>query len=275
MRPLRQRVWTELESGEIRADVFWGSDPLVYNALEARGALSPFQPEAVASFRPEFQVDHDYTLVSERYGVIIYNSDALHVENVPTSFADLADPSLRERIVHADPTQSATALALVAGLYEISGNDWTLETRLRDNGLFLARRNGDVPMKIQEGEFDAGIAPHDPITRLRKKAQKEGYPLPLAIAWPSEGAIAIQRPIAISRNPARPAENQQIAEAFVRFLVSRKAQNMMANFGFVSVRSDVPVPSIVPEDVVVSRLDWETLTDRQEMIADEFAALFH
>lgn len=100
--PLRQRVWTELESGEILADVFWGSDPLVYNALDDRGALDPFVPEDFDALRPEYRVNRNYTLVSERYGVIIYNSDVLSGDQVPASYADLAESDLNGRITHAD-----------------------------------------------------------------------------------------------------------------------------------------------------------------------------
>jgi iron(III) transport system substrate-binding protein len=108
-----------------------------------------------------------------------------------------------------------------------------------------------------------------------KEFDKQGYPLPLDIAWPAEGAIAIQRPVAISLNGARPAVNQRIAEDLVRFLVSEPAQRAMLNFGFVSVREGLPMPQGMPSDPPIYRVDWETLSEQQDRIAQEFAALFN
>jgi iron(III) transport system substrate-binding protein len=272
--PLRQRVWTEYESGAIVADVFWGSDPLVYIALDEAGALDDFVPSGSEALKDVFKTEHNYTLVSERYGTIIYNSDALTGAAIPASYRALTASGLQNLITHADPDQSSTALALVAGLYELSGRNWGLQTALVENGLFLTRKNNEVPMKIQEGEYHAGIAPHDAVFRLRKKARQEGYPLPLATPWPEEGAIALQRPVAISRNPARPEVNQQIAEDFVEFLISRQAQQFMLGQGFVSVLADLPMPQGLPEEPNVYRVDWEALALKQDEIARDFSALF-
>lgn len=272
--PLRQRVWTEMESGGIQADVFWGSDPLVYIALDEQGALDDYQPAEKAAMKDVFQIEDNFTLVGERYGVIIYNKDVLTENDVPQLFSDLTDAKYEGGIIHADPAQSSTALALVCGLWDVNGRSWDGQQALVDNGLVLTKKNSDVPNKIQEGEFEAGIAPHDAVIRLLKKAKKEGYPTPLAISWPQEGALAIQRPVAISRNESRPEENQAIAEAFVDFLISPKIQKMMSNAGFVSVLKDIPATPGVPENLNIHRVDWHELADQQEDIREGFASLF-
>ncbi|WP_319559296.1 extracellular solute-binding protein [Marispirochaeta sp.] len=271
--PLRQRIWTEYESGGIQADVFWGSDPLIYNALDAAGALEPYTPREADMLKPEFVTGHDYTLINERYGVVIYNREKLSGSK-PSGYAALLDPGYRDRMVHADPTQSSTALALIGGLRELMGNDWNYHRNLVDNGLFLARKNSDVPSKIQEGEFDAGIAPHDAVLRLQKKAKKEGYPITLAICWPEEGAIAIQRPLAISKNPMRPEENSRIAQSFADFMLSKKAQQITVQFGFVSVRRDLPATPGIPDDIPVYRVDWDSLSEKQYAVRSGFSDLF-
>ncbi|MBI9108513.1 MAG: hypothetical protein JEZ04_17335 [Spirochaetales bacterium] len=43
--PLRQRIWAEMEAGMINADVFWGSDPLLSEALEE------YMPEGIESLK--------------------------------------------------------------------------------------------------------------------------------------------------------------------------------------------------------------------------------
>ena len=270
--PLRQRIWAEMESGSIKADVFWGSDPLIFIALDERGALEEYLPAGIDSLKPEFKTEGNYTLVNERYGVVIYNKD--EVSKKPVSFADLLTPDYSGTICHADPSQSSTALALIAGLWNLNDESGDYYKLLAANGLFLTKKNSDVPSKIQEGEFYAGIAPHDAVLRLQKKARKEGYPTPLAIAWPSEGAVAIQRPIAISGNDARPEVNSEIAHKFVDFMISKPAQKITSQFGFVSVRSDMPATAGVPENLKIRNVDWIQLAEQQNSINDEFKKYF-
>lgn len=271
--PLRQRVWTEMQSGSIKADVFWGSDPLLFDALDAKGALEEYVTKERGALKEEFLTDKNYTLVNERYGVIIYNGDKLQGDAVPRSYTDLLDPSLKRKITHADPAQSSTALAIVASLWDLFDRDWSYQDALVKNGLFLARKNSDVPSKIQEGEFDAGIAPHDAVLRLQKKAKQDGYPTPLMISWPLEGSLAITRPVAISKKASRSPEMQQVAKDFVDFLVSKKAQTITANFSFISVRKDVPLPQGVAQDLLKKSVDWDELSEMQDSIRDEFTKI--
>ena len=271
--PLRQRVWAEMESGAINADVFWGSDPLIYEALESRGALRAYKPQGFENLNPRYQIDAAYTLVNERYGVVIYNKDK--ITEAPSSFADLLDGKYSGDLAHADPSLSSTATALVAGLWNLKPEGGTFHKALAANGLFLTKKNSDVPSKIQEGEFAAGIAPHDAVLRLQKKAKKEGYPTPLAICWPEEGCLAIVRPIAISMNPARPEVNERLAEEFVDFMISEKAQKITSKFSFVSLLNGAEKPKGIPKNIKVITPDWVDISKVQEKINADFKMFFN
>ncbi|HKL57770.1 MAG TPA: extracellular solute-binding protein [Sphaerochaeta sp.] len=271
--PLRQRVWTEMSSGSIKADIFWGSDPLLFDALDELGALEGYVPKDVGMFKEQFLTDKNYMLANERYAVIIYNGDKIQGDAVPRSYEDLLRPSLKGKITHADPAQSSTALAIVASLWDLFDRDWKYQDALVKNGLFLARKNSDVPSKIQEGEFDVGIAPHDAVLRLQKKAEQDGYPTPLEISWPVEGALAISRPVAMSKKDSRSPAMQQVAHDFLDFLVSKQAQMITANFSFVSVRKDVPLPQGIAENVLVKDVNWDELSKMQDYIRDEFTKI--
>ncbi|QZY55368.1 ABC transporter substrate-binding protein [Crassaminicella profunda] len=269
--PLRQKVWTEKEAGQIQADVVWGSDPLMYRVLTKEGALENYLPKEYDAIKSEYKIgDGYYTLVNERYGVIIYNKDHIEKESIPKAFSDLKDKKWDGVMVMADANQSSTALALTSAIYQMSGNNWDYLKVMHENHLFLTKKNGEVPSKISEGEFDVGIAPHDGVLRLQKKAKKDGYETPLALAWPEEGALAIQRPIAIIKNQKRPDSNKKIAEEFVDFILSKKAQMITANFGFVSVRKDIPLPIGVPEDIKVMPVDWGYASEHEEELRDGF-----
>ncbi len=273
--PLRQRIWAEWESGQIRADLFWGSDPLIYNRLDDEGALEEYHSPALDMVKEDYQTERNYTFVSERYGVIIYNEDLLAENPVPVSYNSLLEAQYKNLVIQADPAQSSTALAITACLWLMKGENWDFYKGLVENqSLMLAKKNSDVPSRIQEGEFLAGIAPHDAVLRLQKKAKSEGYPMPLKISWPQEGAMAIVRPIAISKNEARPEVNKQLTHEFIDFLLSQQAQKITSNSGFVSVRKDIPAPVWLPESTVINRMDWEFLGENQEEVRQSFNALF-
>jgi iron(III) transport system substrate-binding protein len=272
--PLRQKVWTEKEAGQIQADVVWGSDPLMYIKLADANALEKYKPNGYDSLNEEYKIgDNYYTLASERYGVILYNSDNVTGKKIPKSFADLEKIDWNGSLILADATQSSTALALTSALYELSGNNFDYLSTLNSNNLFLTKKNGEVSTKIASGEFDGGIAPHDGAIRILKKAKKEGYTLPIKIAWPNEGALAIQRPIAIIENPARPAENETIAREFVDFIISKKAQTITTKFGFISVRSDVELPLGIPDNVKVLPINWRKASENEDALRSEFKTI--
>lgn len=267
--PLRQKVWTEKEAGEIQADVVWGSDPLMYMALEDEGLLQKYTSKECEFIKDEYKVgDGYYTLASERYGVIIYNKD--NAKQIPKSFESLKDKAWGSAIIMANATQSSTALALNSSLYQMSGDNFDYLKALFDNNLFLTKKNGEVSSKIAQGEFDAGIAPHDGVLRLKNKAKKEGYNMPIDIAWPKEGAIAIQRPIAVIKNEARPKVNDELSKEFVDFILSKKAQGITTKFGFASVRKDIKLPTGVPTDIKIVSVDWKFASEHEKEIRDGY-----
>lgn len=272
--PMRQRVWTEYRSGGIQADLFWGSDPLLFNQLEAEDALDAYVASNIDEVKEQYRSSGAYGLLCERYGVLIYNEERVAGELIPSSFGDLARQEFDGRIVHADPSQSSTALALLSGLWNVGEEPGSFYRELAKQHLYLSKKNSAVPNKIMEGEFDFGIAPHDAVLRLQRKAKREGYPLSLRICWPEEGALAIQRPIAISKNSARPEENQRIAERFYDYMFSKQAQMIMVKAGFISVREDCPLPRGVPKTLQRLDVDWLELSRQEKEIRDLFRSFF-
>lgn len=271
---LRSKTWAESEAGKISADVVWGSDPLLYNKLDEENLLMPLNLEEEDNLQERFILDNkNYTYVNERYIVIMYNNTLL-TEDIPTSYMDLTNECYKNKITMADSNLSSTAFAIAASLYQITGNNDTYFKDLAANNLSLAKSNGLVPSKIMEGEFSVGLAPHDAVVRLQNKAKKEGYTIPLDMVWPTEGAIAIQRPIAITKNNDRSPEQQETAESFINFLQSKEAQIITSKFGFVSVRTDIE-NSYLDDTKTSYTIDWEECTNKESEIKDAFTSIFH
>jgi iron(III) transport system substrate-binding protein len=271
---VRSKTWTEKEAGQIQADVIWGSDPLIYNKLDDEGLLEKADYSNFDVISPEHICkDRNYMLVNERYVTIMFNKDKLKKDQVPKSYDDLNNSEFKNKVVMANANHSSTALGIASALYQLKGNNMDYFVKLKENGLLLSKSNGQVPSKIMEGQFQLGIGPHDAVVRLKKKAKKEGYEMPVSIVWPEEGIISIQRPIAIIKNENRSEGKQKIANEFINFILSKKAQQITNNFGFVSVRKDIE-NQYLPENKEVHRIDWEKASKNEDQLKKEYNEIF-
>jgi iron(III) transport system substrate-binding protein len=270
---VRSKTWTEKEAGQIQADVVLGSDPLLYEALQKEDLLLPIELKELDKINEEFLLENkSYYYVNERYIGIIYNTD-VYKDNIPKKYEDLTKEDFINKTVMADASQSATALAITASLHQMMGNSSMFFEKLKDNQVNLVKANGMVPSSILEGQFSVGIGPSDSVIRLIAKGKKEGYPVPLGITWPEEGTIAIQRPIAVVKNASRSTEKTELAKELVNYLVSKPAQNITINAGFVSVRNDVENKHLRKEGIY--KVAWEKLYENEKTIKEEYSQIFH
>lgn len=271
---VRSKVWTEKEAGKIQADVVWGADPIIFKKLNNAGLLESLTIKNKDSIQEKYiNEKENYVLVNERYISIIYNKDSLDKDSIPTSYEDLKDSKFSDALVLADANQSATALGIASALYQMSGNNMDFFKGIQNNGALLIKSNGQVPSKVMEGAFDIGIGPHDSVVRLKNKAKKEKYDMPLEIVWPKEGAFAIQRPLGIIKDSNRNEAKSKVAMKFVNFLLSKKAQTITNKFGFASVRKDIK-NNFVPEGVEIHNIDWDKAVENESIIKKEYQEIF-
>jgi iron(III) transport system substrate-binding protein len=218
--------------------------------------------------------DKNYALVNERYITILYNTNLMDGEELPTNFVDLTDPQYSDRLAIADAMQSSTAFAMATVFYAMSGNNGDYFQAWKDNNIILSKSNGGTASGVMEGQFALGVAPYDPLVRLRNKGKKEGYEVPMDVIWPTDGAIAIQRPIAIPVSTSRTPEQEAIAKAYVNWMFSKQAQTITNKFGFVSVRTDIPNEHL-PADAAVYTVDWEMGNANEEAVKDIYQESFY
>lgn len=262
-----KRIWTEMEAGEIHADVVFSSEPLMFLALKEKGQLDNYLSPELSAMQDKYNFGDGYfTPVNARYGIIVYNVENVNENEVPTSWADLKESRWNNRLALPDATQSATALAITSGIEQIFNFDWTFFEAMNANNAMLLKRNSQVAEKAKTGEVDAGFLPHDGVLRSINKDRKDGIDSPLRIVWPEEGAISIQRPIGIIANASRPEENVALSKEFVDFVLSKEGQEIMKKFGFISVRTDVSLPKGVPNNVNSIVVDWDYASENEENI---------
>lgn len=272
--PLKQKIYTEVESGNVLADVYFGSNPLIFDVFKDKGVLCEYVSPNAEGIKEDLKTDGSYTFVNTRYQVIVYDTDTFDKENAPKNYNDLLDAQFDGKIAYTDPSQSDTSLALTCALYELNDNSMQFFEGLKDIHPLIVPKSKTVTEDIQAHETLVGICPHDAIVRLNRKAKKEGFDSNLGLSWPKDGAIELDRPIAIMKNDARPETNQKLAEEFVDFMLSEKGQAITSKFGFYSVMEGASAPKGLPEDVNAIQLNWKELSTKQAEINDEFESIF-
>lgn len=245
---LTGRIAAEQRSGGIQADVLWLTDPLSMQQYAAEGLLREWQPEGAGAVASRYKAATFWgTRILSM--VIIQNPDLAPL----TSWSDLASPEYAGRIAAPDPGFAGSALAVLAYFTSEPAFGFDYYRELVANGLVVVNAPGEVVTGVAEGRFDAGIT----LSFSAEAALKKGSPI--AIVWPTPGAIAIYSPIAVLDDSDRPGE--ELAE----FVLSRDAQQLIAATGWQPIRDDVPW-DVGGEQVSV---DWGALLDgRDELLAE-------
>ncbi len=272
--PLFQKVNTEAEAGAVQADIIWGAEPIAYMELQSKNLLQSYESPEAADLKPENKIGNGFfTLCNARYGVIVYNKENVELQEIPRSWQDLTKESWKNRIAIADARQSAMALALVTGLVQMNGDEWDTVQALKENQVILTQQNEQAIERVATGEVDIAIAPHDGVLRLIKKAKKSGVESPLAISWPEEGALSVQRAIAIIANRARPEVNTELCQEFIDFVISQQGQEIASKYGFISVRKEQEAVTGVPDNVKAMSIDWDKAATQAEELRNRFDSI--
>ncbi|NLJ79847.1 MAG: extracellular solute-binding protein [Firmicutes bacterium] len=242
-------VQTEFQAGRLGADVLQA--PLsVLQILKEAGVLEEYV-SPVSEKYPEWSKDPDGVI--QQFGIeyvaLIYNTELVAPEDVPTSYRDLTDPKWYDKIVMPDPTTHATTIIWLVGLKEHifeTEAEWMdfLHGLAANNPMFVASL-GPTPGPIETGEKLIAVSMPKHIV-IRK-------PTPLGWAkLDGEPLMGSARGIAIAKNTSRP----NAARLFVDYWLSEKSALMLANqVGEWVLYEDVypPVPDIMEAEVIPLR----------------------
>ncbi|MFZ7136980.1 MAG: extracellular solute-binding protein [archaeon] len=266
-----RKLLTEIEAGEVVADVIYGAEPIYFNKLISYDVLIEHDG-SYNNLKDEFITDEThYTLANGRYGVIIYNVNM--VTNTPTTWTDLTNPEYTGLVALPNAATCATAYAIIGGLVDNQNYGWEYITALKENGVLLVDTGGNVPKTVASGEAAVGIAPVDAAIRMINSAKKEGVESPLRIVWPEEGVISIPRPIGIISDDQRTEAETEIAQEFVDYVMSEDAQTLAVKQGFISSNINVNSPAGAPDTIPLISVEWNTVLENESTIKETFEQL--
>ena len=230
------------EKARPRADVFIATEAGVMEVLTKNGVLNAYVSPEAKGLEPGFRdKEGQWTGISSRARVLLYNKNLVPEKDVPRSVFQLTDPKWKGRVAIAG-TRERTTLSWVSSLVAVKGAEFTriYLAKLYANGLKILPDNTDVWQGVGRGEFAIGLA-NSPNYFLARKAD-----YPVGVVYPDQddggsGTLLNLNAIALVKGAANP----RAARRFVDFVLSAEGQRILVNGAYeIPLKPDIidPVP---------------------------------
>jgi iron(III) transport system substrate-binding protein len=228
------KLAAEREVGGIRADLLWLADAPVYYDLRQRGELLGYVSPEAKSIPAELKDPKGFFTAGRLINMIIaVNTQVTPLKEAPKSWKDF--PDLGKKAVMGNPLYSGSNFVTVAAFVKKDGN-WGWFERARAKGVAIVRGNSEAADALAGKEFGIAMTLDYIVAGLIKKGA------PLAIVWPTDGAISVPSPIAIIKGTKNPPGSK----AFVDFVLSKDGQEFLVKQEVIPVRADVAPPKGQP-----------------------------
>ena len=216
------------EKGRATADVLFSVSTEV---VEANGALfTKFTPDNVKFLADAFKINDaavPFTAVATSIGV---NTKLLTPAQYPKTWTDLANPMYKGKLSAARVDKSGSAFIQLATILQIYGEEkgWELYARILDNAV-LSNSSGAVPKFVNDGEAAIGLSNEDTLLKFKLGGG------PVELLYPADGTSASADVMALTATP----QNAEGGKAFINYMLSKEAQEILDAVGRRSVRADV------------------------------------
>lgn len=252
---LSARIAAEQRSGGVRGDVLLLSDPLSMQQYAAQGLLRRWHPPQESAVPADARS-------GTFWGVTTSDVVAVHRPGLAVgSWADLTRPRYRDKVALADPSFAGSAFGTVGYFALADGFGFDFYRRLKANGAVQVQAPGDVITGVAEGRFAVGMT----LDFLARAAIAAGSPVETSA--PAPGAVRLYGPMAVFKA----TDHARAAESFAGFLLTRRAQRVLAKLDRHPIRDDVPATTPRVAEVLP---DWPAIFDRQDELRSGYRDIF-
>ncbi len=263
---------TLLEEGDNSpADVFFAQDPGGLGEVANAGMMMTL-PTSIMDKVPAWarSPQSEWVGISGRARVVVYNTDSLTTDQLPTSMEDFTKPEWKGRIGWA-PTSSSFQ-AMVTAMRVVWGEDRTREWLLgiQRNEPTVYPKNTPTVAATAAGEVDVGFVNHYYLHRFIAEEGEDFAARNYHVATGGPGGVILVAGGGILKS----AENKDNAERFFNFMLSKVAQQYFAGQTFEyplveGVRTNrilTPLDEINNPDIDMASLD--DLSGTQMLLRD-------
>ncbi|MCB8823508.1 ABC transporter substrate-binding protein [Microvirga rosea] len=254
----------EVAAGDVKPDVLFVADTINIGQLKREGRLLPYAEAPTTPYDKAFH-DADRTYFGTKIVAtgIAYNTKTA---KRPTSWSDLTAPSIKAQVALPSPLYSGAALNhlhTVAASPEIG---WSFYAALAKNGVAPVGGNGPALNDVAGGRATYGIIADGDVMRAKANGS------PVDFVYPKEGVSYITEPAAILKT----ARNIEAAKAFIDFLLSKEAQQLVARQGNIPIHPEVPAPEGFPKltDIKLLPLDVGQAINTDKEVKEKFRDIF-
>lgn len=241
------------EQANPQADIFITTELFTVQALAQQDIFQSYLPASADLLPAEFiGPDNKWIGLTRRARVIMYNSDLVSPDELPSSIFDLTDPKWQGQVAAAGSTNGSMQ-AQIAAMRQLIGEEATEEwlRGLIANDVTFFGGHTDVRKAVGAGEFKLGLVNH----YYYYLQEAEGSNVGIIFPDQAEGQIGLITN-ATSVAIVQGSSNLSAAHAFIDFLVSAEGQRTFAELNY-----EYPIlPGVMPREEV-QPLDGFRLAD--------------
>jgi iron(III) transport system substrate-binding protein len=262
-----QRFVQEQEAGQAVADLLGITEISLVADLAAQGQLAKYVPTNVGSIDPQYAKYNDpegyFHVANVGNNIISYNTDLLTEDQAPHSWQELLDPRWKGQIATGNPGASGYVGTWATWVYLEFGVDYF--ERLAAQDVLVGQSITDTIPRVAAGERAVGVSSD----QTTAKAMQAGDPI--AIIYPTDGAVVMPTPNAIPANAPHPAAAKLLAD----FIISEPVQRFLVEHeALIPLVPGVDPPAHVPPDATYVRPELQELATNLETVIGEWRRLF-
>lgn len=234
-------------------------------SLKEEGVLMSYEDAANANLLYDGWVDEDYMLFGTSASAvgIIYNT--LLIDDLSADWDELGSTEYTDMLAIADPEKSGSCKDFLAGYMYSANEDWSAFEAMASVGMTVPGANKAALEAVTTGEKAILVAGVD-YNAYSSIAKGE----PIQIYYPESGTVINPRPAMILST----SQNVENAKAFIDYLISDSAQELVAGAYLLPGRSDIACDNRTNvEDIPTFDIEWEWMMENSDGIAAKLVEL--
>jgi iron(III) transport system substrate-binding protein len=255
------RLTTERKTKSYNVDVVTLGDTDLVDELGASNAIRKYRAAGFNAVQNAYKDKNDLWVGICFYGLTkAINTNFVKPGAAPQSWAELADPKWKGKVVISDPAKSASGFLLLKAMVKEQGWPWVAKL-LRNDPLAIAIAPG-IEQVLANGERSVSTA----ATSFLSETMKAKGPVEPV------GEVLFTSPLTASLIAEAP--NPKGGELLVDYLTSKEAGDMFRKYGWFSSRNDVEGPYGFPSTAKL-KIKYHTidLPGTRSQILEQYAQI--
>ena len=260
------KVMAEKETGDILADALLVSDSFTFEGLAEEELLQAYESPELEAIPTEYIDDENLYAGTKVIATgIAVNTDRVDASGI-TGYQSLTDAAYADQVMIPSPLYSGAASLNLSIITQQDALGWEWYEGLKENALFVGQGNGTVRDALLNGQEGIGML----VDYMANRARIDGAPI--TFIYPEEGALYVTEPIGIING----ADNADMAEFFVDYILSEEGQTVTSEMGYTPVREGIAAPEGLKgvDEITPMAFDEAKVMETREADKERFAEIF-